>query len=175
MARLASASRAVDLRKIVLLGRDKSILEEVGYDMLSIEVGDNWMSEILNWLGNDVLPEDQVKARVVQKRALNFYLNHGVLYKRGFAGPDLRCVGPAESRLILEEIHGGTCGNHSGGRSLADKILRQGITGPRSEKTPMNTSGNAMSVKGSPTFQESQLSSKDHRWFHVRSISGGLI
>ena len=92
LARLASASRAVDLRKIVLLGRDKSILEESGHDMLNIEVGDNWMSEILNWLGNEVLPEDQVKARVVQKRALNFYLNHGVLYKRGFAGPDLRCV-----------------------------------------------------------------------------------
>ena len=28
LARLASASRAIDLRKIVLLGRDKSILEE---------------------------------------------------------------------------------------------------------------------------------------------------
>ena len=100
LARLVSASRAVDLRKIVLLGRDKSILEEAGHDMLNIEVGDNWMSEILNWLENEVLPEDQVKARVVQKRALNFYLNHWVLYNRGFAGPDLRCVGPAESRLI---------------------------------------------------------------------------
>ena len=105
LGRLATASRAIDLRRIVLLGRDKSILEETRYDVLTIEVGDNWMTEILNWLGNDILPEDLVHARTVQKRSLSFYLDKEVLYKRGFRGPDLRCVGPAEARLIMQEIH----------------------------------------------------------------------
>ena len=115
LAKLATASRAIDLRRIVLLGRDKSILEDTRYDVLTIEVGENWMTEIINWLGNNILPVDRVHARTIQNRSLRFFLEKEVLYKRGFKGPDLRCVGPEEARLIMQEIHEGTCGSHSGG------------------------------------------------------------
>ncbi|RVX04492.1 hypothetical protein CK203_018396 [Vitis vinifera] len=43
----------------------------------------------------------------------------GGLYKRSFTGPYLRCLGHSEAQYVLAELHEGICGNHSGGRSLA--------------------------------------------------------
>ena len=50
----------------------------------------------------------------------------GQLYRRSYSYPFLKCVGPTEARLVLQEIHEGVCGNHVGGRALAYKALRQG-------------------------------------------------
>ncbi|RVW32623.1 Pol polyprotein [Vitis vinifera] len=43
----------------------------------------------------------------------------GHLYKRSFTGPYLRCLNHSEALYVLAELHEGVCGNHSGGRSLA--------------------------------------------------------
>jgi hypothetical protein len=40
--------------------------------------------------------------------------------------PLLRCLGPEEAEVVLREIHEGDCGNHSGSRSLAHKVISQG-------------------------------------------------
>lgn len=42
----------------------------------------------------------------------------------------MRCVGPTEARQILEEMHEGHAGNHSGGRSLAFRTYRVGFYWP---------------------------------------------
>ena len=38
--------------------------------------------------------------------------------------PYLKCVDADEAKYILEEIHGGICGNHAGPRSLVNKAIR---------------------------------------------------
>ena len=40
--------------------------------------------------------------------------------------PYLKCVDVDEAKYILEEIHGGICGNHAGPRSLVNKAIRTG-------------------------------------------------
>lgn len=47
-----------------------------------------------------------------------------VLYNKSFSQPLLRCLTLPEAEQALHEIHGGVCGNHLGGRSLANKVLR---------------------------------------------------
>jgi len=42
----------------------------------------------------------------------------------------LKCIAGEECNYILREVHEGICGNHSGGSSLALKILRQGYYWP---------------------------------------------
>ena len=42
----------------------------------------------------------------------------------------LKCVEEEDADYILREIHEGVCGNHSGGRTLAYKALRQGYYWP---------------------------------------------
>ena len=40
--------------------------------------------------------------------------------------PYLKCVEEDEAKYILEEIHKGLCGDHTGPRSLVSKIIRTG-------------------------------------------------
>ncbi|KAK0596580.1 hypothetical protein LWI29_016986 [Acer saccharum] len=48
----------------------------------------------------------------------------------GFSKVLQRCVTGEETRKILKDVHGGVCGNHTGGKSLAHKVLRQGFYWP---------------------------------------------
>ncbi|KAK3037796.1 hypothetical protein RJ639_030715 [Escallonia herrerae] len=58
----------------------------------------------------------------------------GTLYKKSFSLPYLRCLRPSESLYALQEVHEGICGQHLGGRTLAQKILRQGYCWPTMQK-----------------------------------------
>ena len=44
--------------------------------------------------------------------------------------PYLRCVDDDETKYILEEIHEGICGDHTGPRSLVSKVIRTGYLWP---------------------------------------------
>ena len=55
-----------------------------------------------------------------------FTILNDVLYKRGFSMSYLKCVDDDEAKYILEEIHGGICGDHVGPRSLVSKAIRIG-------------------------------------------------
>jgi hypothetical protein len=59
-------------------------------------------------------------------KARRFTMVNGMLYKRGFTLPLLKCVSPEEGSYILQEIHEGICENHSGARVLAHKAVRAG-------------------------------------------------
>jgi len=48
------------------------------------------------------------------------------LYKRGFSTPLLKCVSKAEKEYVLQELHQGACGLHSGARMMETKVLRVG-------------------------------------------------
>ena len=56
------------------------------------------------------------------------------MYKRSFSGPYLLCVHLEASELILEELHEGICGNHTGGRSLAHRAITQGYWWPNMQR-----------------------------------------
>ena len=44
--------------------------------------------------------------------------------------PYLKCVDEDEAKYILEEIHGGVCGDHVGPRSLVSKVIWTGYFWP---------------------------------------------
>ena len=78
------------------------------------------MDPILLFLEKDILPEKKSKAEKVRKKALRFWLSKDKkLYKSSFSGPHLLCVHFEASELLLEELHEGICGSHTGGRSLS--------------------------------------------------------
>ncbi|KAL0395968.1 UNVERIFIED_CONTAM: hypothetical protein Scaly_0045200 [Sesamum calycinum] len=85
-----------------------------------------WKDTIEAYLATGSLPADRKEARTIRTRATRFTMIRGELYKRGFSQPYLKCLDPERAEYVLKEIHEGSCGNNSGGRSLADKILRQG-------------------------------------------------
>ncbi|KAL0319717.1 UNVERIFIED_CONTAM: hypothetical protein Sradi_5233200 [Sesamum radiatum] len=97
-------------------------------------VGENltstWMTPIVRFLMEGILPEDSKEAGKIKLRSARFVLIDGNLYKRGFSSPLLKCLNSDKAEYVLREVHEGSCGNHFGARSLARKVLRQGYYWP---------------------------------------------
>ncbi|XP_026410442.1 uncharacterized protein LOC113305642 [Papaver somniferum] len=89
-------------------------------------IGEDWRTGVYLFLKEGTLPTDLKQSRKVQSKAWRYDLRDGVLYKKSFLGPLLRCLSREEGHRILKDIHYGDAGNHSGMRSLADKAKMQG-------------------------------------------------
>ena len=85
------------------------------------------MDPIVNFLKDDILPEEKLEAEKIWRNAPQFWLSEDhKLYKRSYSGPYLLCVHPEASESLLEELHEGIYRSHKGGRSLAHRALTQG-------------------------------------------------
>ncbi|KAK3019242.1 hypothetical protein RJ639_005277 [Escallonia herrerae] len=78
--------------------------------------------------------EYALRFRNLRVKTARYALVEGILYKKSFSLPYLRCLRPSESLYALQEVHEGICGQHLGGRTLAQKILRQGYYWPTMQK-----------------------------------------
>ena len=89
----------------------------------TIQSANSWMTPIMSFLQDGHLPQNTEEAKKIKKREARFTILNDALYKRGFSMPYLKCVDEEEARYILEEIHGGVCGDHAGPRSLINKVI----------------------------------------------------
>ena len=95
----------------------------------------SWMDPILKFLESDILPEEKVEAEKIRRKAPRFWLSEDKkLYKRSFSRPYLLCVHPKTSESLLEELHEGICGSHTGGRSLSHRAITQRYWWPNMQK-----------------------------------------
>ncbi|KAK3035374.1 hypothetical protein RJ639_033658 [Escallonia herrerae] len=81
----------------------------------------------------------------------------GILYKKSFSLPYLRCLRPSESLYALQEVHEGICCQHLGGRTLAQKILRQGYYWPTMQKDAIEFTRRALVVDNGKQFDNSNF------------------
>ena len=88
------------------------------------------MTPIVLYLKDGKLLEGKDEARKLRVKAAWYFLMDEVLYKRGFSQPYLRCLASDEANYVLQEVHEGACGNHSGARSLIHKVVRAGYYWP---------------------------------------------
>ncbi|KAL0324744.1 UNVERIFIED_CONTAM: hypothetical protein Scaly_2441500 [Sesamum calycinum] len=84
-----------------------------------------------------ILEKDPIAAK-----RLRFRVNRFTMLKESYIGERrkrflLKCLGPRKANYVLREIHEGSCENHSGGRSLAQKVTRQGYFWPTLVKDAM--------------------------------------
>ncbi|XP_021996336.1 uncharacterized protein LOC110893539 [Helianthus annuus] len=93
LSKLASTSfhhLAKDVR-IEVLKNPSVLLRQVNM----IEIGDSsWMTPIIKYLQEGILPESRAEARKIQNKALHYEMNGNILYRKSFLGPLLRCVDP---------------------------------------------------------------------------------
>ncbi|XP_076924786.1 uncharacterized protein LOC143587368 [Bidens hawaiensis] len=83
--------------------------------VLEIEVQEvNWMTPFLKYLKRGVVPGDPQEARRHRVRALQYEITDGVLYRRSYLGPSLKCLDVDEANYVIREIHEGMCGMHMG-------------------------------------------------------------
>nr|GEW09864.1 reverse transcriptase domain-containing protein [Tanacetum cinerariifolium] len=94
------------------------------------EEGNNWMTPIIQRLGEGTSPKDKNKARCLRAKIGQYTIESGVLFKKGYLVPMLRCVGSLHANYVMCTIHMGSCGMHVGPRAVVRKAVRQGYYWP---------------------------------------------
>ncbi|KAK0578128.1 hypothetical protein LWI29_005447 [Acer saccharum] len=132
LSKLASATISIRSKAIPMAHLTKPSTAE-SEDVMIAEIrpspGD-WTTQLKKYLEENVLPEDAVEAKRIKYRSTQYTILRGELYRRGFSKVLQRCVACEETRKILKDVHSGVYGNHTGGKSLAHKVLRQGFYWP---------------------------------------------
>ncbi|XP_050125699.1 uncharacterized protein LOC126602934 [Malus sylvestris] len=131
LAGLGSALDHQFKRSIPVEYLDKPSIEmESIAEVSQVSVTPTWQSSIIDYLVNGTLPTERLESRNLQIKSARYYMWNGILVRRSYTGPYLRCLAPPDDLKVLSSIHEGICGNHSGGRSLAQKALNAGYYWP---------------------------------------------
>ncbi|GJU87454.1 reverse transcriptase domain-containing protein [Tanacetum coccineum] len=148
LSKIASTSFA-HLSKQVLVEelKEKSIDKK---EVLAVveEEGHTWMTPIYEYLTEEILPEEKREARAIRRKAGRYAVTNGILYKKSFLGPWLRCVGPLQANYVLREIHEGSCSMHAGPRSVVAKVLRSRYYWPTMHSDARNLIRECSSCQG---------------------------
>ena len=73
------------------------------------------------------------------------------LYQRGYSRLLLKCVSEKEALCVLQKMHNGVCGFHSGVISMVTKVLREGFIGPKCKRTTSRIPTNVKNAKSLET------------------------
>ena len=93
------------------------------------------MDSIMQFLKKDTLPKEMVEVDKVRRKATRYWLSENQkLYKRSFSGLYLLYVHLELTKSLLEELHEGIYGSHTGGRSLACRAITQGYWWPNMQR-----------------------------------------
>ena len=87
----------------------------------------DWTKHFLDYIMHEKLPEDEVLARQIVRRAKSYLEIDGQLCKRSTIEVFQKCISPLDGIEILRKIHLGDCGHHVAPRSLIAKAFRQGF------------------------------------------------
>ncbi|GJU40069.1 hypothetical protein Tco_1193026 [Tanacetum coccineum] len=68
------------------------------------EEGDNWMTPIIKYLEEGIVPSDNNEARALRAKIGQYTMESGVLFKKGYLIPMLRCVGPLQQIYVIRKI-----------------------------------------------------------------------
>ncbi|GJV24844.1 reverse transcriptase domain-containing protein [Tanacetum coccineum] len=98
------------------------------------EEGPTWMTPIRDYLEKGKLPEDPVDARTLMEKIGNYTIEDGVLYRKSYLVPLMRCVGPLQANYVIREVHMGSCGMHDGPRQVVAKAMNLGYFWPSMHK-----------------------------------------
>ncbi|XP_027177519.1 uncharacterized protein LOC113776533 [Coffea eugenioides] len=128
LSKLASTSSGT-LNKEVLV----EVVRDRAYDQVDaavIQILSSWMNPLVRYLANGELPSSKVEARKILLKSRGYVLTDGVLYRKSYLRPWLKCVTSEEGSYILRELHEGLYGNHVGPRMLAKKGMQSGYYWP---------------------------------------------
>jgi hypothetical protein len=96
-----------------------------------MEATDDWRLNFIAYIVEKRVPEDKVEREKIVRRVANYVVIGTELYWRSASnGVLMKCNLRSEGLEILQEIHGGECGNHAASANLVRKAYRSGIYWP---------------------------------------------
>jgi hypothetical protein len=88
-----------------------------------METHSNWRTPFMVYHRTGGLPKEKVD-REGCHRAGHYTLVNEELFRRGANGTLMKCITLDEGCAILQDVHVGICGNHTGARTLMGKAYR---------------------------------------------------
>ena len=89
----------------------------------AVFIAEDWQVPFIGYLPQRILPIDRKLAHKLKKLVSRYFLQNDILFKKGYCGDPLRCLGPKEAREEVREVHSGDCGSHPGKRRLYKQLL----------------------------------------------------
>ncbi|XP_017437953.1 uncharacterized protein LOC108344002 [Vigna angularis] len=129
MFKLSSGKEKGQLTTVI-----RQMLPEPSIECLTISGTDaeDWLIEIRKLMqepdtGHPIRPGDACKIA-------RYVLVGDDLYKRGFFTPLLKCLARPEALYVLDKLHNGICGFHTGQRTLKARVIQAGYYWPTMEE-----------------------------------------
>ena len=79
----------------------------------------DWCIPFLKYLIEGILPNNHEEAYCLKKLVTRYFVEGGILFRKGFNGEPLRCLGTLEAQSVMQEVHAGECGDHQKATSPA--------------------------------------------------------
>jgi hypothetical protein len=96
-----------------------------------VEFEDNWHLDFIAYIMDKRVPEDKVEREKIVRCSANYVVIDTELYLRSASnGVLMKCILRSEGLKLLQEIHGGECGNHATSANLVGKAFRSGFYWP---------------------------------------------
>jgi hypothetical protein len=94
-------------------------------DVLMTEAEDDWRLDFIAYILEKRVPEDKVEREKIVRRSANYVVIGTELYRRSASNDVLmKCILRSEGLQLLQEIHGGECGNNTASGNLVGKAFR---------------------------------------------------
>ena len=133
---MLAISSAQNLPRVILvedLHKPSGTVDTV--QISQVKARPSWMDSIIQFLKEDILPEKKIEADKIRRKATSYWLlKDRKLYKRSFLGPYPLCVHPEQTESLLEKMHEGIYGSHTGGKSLVHRAITQGYWWPNMQR-----------------------------------------
>ncbi|GKC08675.1 reverse transcriptase domain-containing protein [Tanacetum coccineum] len=94
LSKMTSTSFAHLSKQVLVEELKEKSIDEREVLVVVEEVGSTWMTPIYEYLTEEILLEEKRKARAIRRKAGRYAVTNGIMYKRSFLRPWLRCVGP---------------------------------------------------------------------------------
>nr|GEV36144.1 reverse transcriptase domain-containing protein [Tanacetum cinerariifolium] len=130
LSKIASTSFAHLSKQVLVEVIKEKSTQEREMETVVEEEGQTWMTPIIEYLRDETLPDNRKEARKLRIKARQYELLEGILYRRSFLKPWLRCVGPLQADYLIREIHEGSCSMHAGPQSVVSKAMQSGYYWP---------------------------------------------
>ncbi|GJX89956.1 reverse transcriptase domain-containing protein [Tanacetum coccineum] len=139
LSKIASTSFAYLSKQVLVEILNEKSINEKEVAVVVEEEEPTWMTPIVEYLRDGILPEDSKDASKLRIKARQYELLHEVLYRRSFLKPWLRCVGPLQANYVIRERHEGSCNLHARPRSVVAKTMRSGYYWPTMHRDAWET------------------------------------
>nr|GEW06768.1 reverse transcriptase domain-containing protein [Tanacetum cinerariifolium] len=134
LSKIASTSFAHLSKQVLVEVLENKSIRGKEVTAVIVKEGPTWMTQSVDYLKEGILLGDEKEARKLRLKARQYELMEGVLYRRSFLTPWLRCVGPLQADYVMREIHEGSCSMHAGPRSIVAKAIWLGYYWPTMHK-----------------------------------------